>query len=219
MGSLFNLDAPIWSFMGKVADLVVINLLVVVCSLPIFTIGAAWTALYYVVMRMVRKEEGYIIKDFFRSFKENFKQATVIWLIFLAIIMIIVGDVYIYVMVPGQIPGVIMTIVGILGCVVMGTLIYVFPMLARYSNTIKNTIKNAFVLSIANIPFTLIFIALMISPVVLAVYVMELFPMLMVVGISLPAYLIGLMLVRIFRKLEPAQVVTESDNETEEMEL
>ena len=81
MGALFNLENPVWNFMGKVADLVILNLLALICSIPIVTIGASWTAMYYVTIKIVRKEEGYIIRDFFRSFKENFKQATIIWLL------------------------------------------------------------------------------------------------------------------------------------------
>jgi len=219
MGTLFSLDNPIWSFMGKIADLIVLNLLVLICSLPIFTIGASWTALYYVTIRMVRKEEGYVIKDFFRSFKENFKQATIIWLLILVVVAVFVGDVWIYNMIPTQIPQVIMTLVVVFGCVALGAVIYVFPLLARFDNTTKNMIKNAFILSIVKLPYTLLFILLMITPVLLAVFVLEILPVVIMVGVSLPAYLISVMLVRIFRKLEPVEPVLENNEEAEEIEI
>ena len=72
MGQIFNLDNPVWNFMNKVADLVILNFLVILFSLPVFTAGAAWTAMHFVTIRMVRKEERYVIKDFWRSFKQNF---------------------------------------------------------------------------------------------------------------------------------------------------
>lgn len=217
MGALFNLDNPVWNFMGKVADLVILNLLAIICSIPIFTIGASWTALYFVTIRMVRKEEGYVIKDFFRSFKENFKQATIIWLLVLVVAAVFVGDILIYKMMPDQIPQIIMVIVVVLGYLALGIVVFVFPLLSRFDNTTKNTIKNAFLLSIVNIPYTIIFIILMIIPIVLTVFVLEVFPIIVMIGISLPAYLTSMMLVRIFRKLEPAEAVLEED--TEEMEL
>lgn len=218
MGSLFNLDNPVWSFMGKVADLVILNILAFVCSIPVFTIGASWTAMYFVTIKIVRKEEGYVIRDFFRSFKENFKQATVIWLLVLVVAAIFAGDFLIYRMMPDQIPTFIMIVVAVLAYLLLGTTVYVFPVLSRFDNTIKNTIKNAFILSIANIPFTVLFIILLALPIVVALFVIELAPILILMGISLPAYLSSMMFVRIFRKVEPKQVQTGEETADEESE-
>lgn len=214
MGALFNLDNPVWNFMGKVADLVILNILAMVCSIPIFTIGASWTAMYFVTIRIVRKEEGYVIRDFFRSFKQNFKQATVIWLLVLAAVLVFIGDIVIYQMMPDQIPQIIMIVVAALGYLVLGTVVYVFPVLSRFDNTTKNTIKNAFLLSIVNIPYTIIFIILMVLPFILAVFVVEIAPILLLMGLSLPAFISSMMFVRIFRKIEPAK-----EEEAEEIEV
>lgn len=211
MGALFNLDNPVWSFMGRVADLVILNILAVICSIPIFTIGASWTAMYFVAIRIVRKEESYVIRDFFRSFKENFKQATIIWLLVLVVAAVFIGDIVIYRMMPDQIPQIIMIVVAALGFLALGTVVYVFPVLSRFHNTTKNTIKNAFLLSIVNIPFTLIFIVLLILPFVLAVFVIEVAPILILMGFSLPAYISSMMFVRIFRKVETAKEVKEAE--------
>lgn len=204
MGALFNLENPVWNFMGKVADLVILNLLALICSIPIVTIGASWTAMYYVTIKIVRKEEGYIIRDFFRSFKENFKQATIIWLLVILVAAVFVGDIVIYRMMPEQIPQLVMIGVMVLAFLVLGTVVYVFPILSRFHNTIKNTIKNAFLLSIVNIPFTVILIILLIVPFVLAVYVIEIAPIILLMGLSLPAFFSSMIFVRIFRKIEPA---------------
>lgn len=222
MGSLFNLENPFWNFMGKIADLIILNVLVIICSLPIFTIGASWTALYFVTIRMVRNEEGYLLKDFFRSFKENFKQATIIWLIVLAAAAIVLGDIWICNMMSGQIPTFVIVVVIALGFLLLGTVLYVFPLLSRFENTTKNTIKNAFVLSIINVPYTLVFIILVGIPSVLAVFVVELLPIVVMMGVSLPAFLMSFLLVHIFRKLESAQAdesVEENLEELEEKEL
>ena len=70
----FNLDSPLMKFLSRMTDILWLNILTVVCSIPIITAGASFTALHYVCLKMVRDEEGYITKTFFRSFKENLKQ-------------------------------------------------------------------------------------------------------------------------------------------------
>ena len=90
--NLFNYDNPVWRFIGKFWDVLVVNLLWIICSIPIVTIGASTTAMYYVTLRLVRDEDGYTIRSFFKSFKDNFKQATAIWLIFLAVGLILGFD-------------------------------------------------------------------------------------------------------------------------------
>ena len=79
----FNYDNPVWRFIGKLGDLVLLNLLWLVCCIPVFTAGAATTAVYYVTLKLVRDEDDSTIKSFFRSFIQNFKQATAIWLLIL----------------------------------------------------------------------------------------------------------------------------------------
>ena len=96
MGRFFNMDSPLFSFLNRVADLIILNLLTLVCCIPIFTVGAAMTGLNYVCLKMVRNEEGYIVRGFFKSFKQNFKQATIIWLIILLAIIVLAGDFYIF---------------------------------------------------------------------------------------------------------------------------
>lgn len=210
MGAIFNLDNPVWNFMGKVADLVILNLLAIVCSIPIFTIGASWTAMYFVTIRMVRKEESYIIKDFFRSFKENFKQATIIWLFALLAMGIFAGDVVIYRTIPDQIPKALMIAVLVLAYLVLGTIVYVFPLLSRYHNTTKGTIKNAFLVSVVNVPYTIIFVLLMSIPFIMAVFLIEMAPFVLMVGFSFPAYVASIFWVRMFRKFEPKEIVDDN---------
>lgn len=80
----FNYDNPVWRFIGKLGDLILLNILWIVCSIPVFTIGASTTAVYYVTLKLARDEGDSTIRSFFHSFKSNFRQATAIWLILLA---------------------------------------------------------------------------------------------------------------------------------------
>lgn len=211
MGQIFNLDNPVWNFMNKVADLVILNVLVMVFSLPVVTAGAAWTAMHFVTIRMARKEERYVIKDFWRSFKQNFKQATTIWLLALVAAFVFVGDVLIYKQIPDQIPMVLMIIVMVLAYLVLGTLLYAFPLLSRFYNTVAGTLKNAFLVSIVNIPYTFLFLLLAVLPFAVLYFVPELMPFVLLFGFSVPAYIASRSWVRILAKFEPKQEVEEEE--------
>ena len=89
MDRFFSMDNKFFTFMGKVADLCILNIVCLICCIPIVTAGASITAMFFVTMKMVKNEESYIIKSFFKSFRQNFKQATVINLIMLAVAAIL----------------------------------------------------------------------------------------------------------------------------------
>ncbi len=76
MDRIFNMDNKFFTFMGKAADLILLNIIFLICCLPVVTIGASVTAMYYVTLKMVRNEESYISRSFFQSFRQNFRQAT-----------------------------------------------------------------------------------------------------------------------------------------------
>ena len=79
----FNYDSPFWSFMSRVADLVILNLLWLLFCIPVFTIGASTAAMYRVTLNMVRGEGGGVVRSFWASFKLNFKQGVLLFLILL----------------------------------------------------------------------------------------------------------------------------------------
>ena len=82
---IFDLDSPLMNVLNKMADLMWLNILTLICCIPIITAGAAFTSMHYVALKIVRNEESYITRSFFKSFKTNFRQATLIWLMILLI--------------------------------------------------------------------------------------------------------------------------------------
>ena len=92
MRNFFNIDNPFFRFLSQMADLMILNFLFILCSLPFFTAGASLCALFYVLFKMRENEEGYIARSFFKAFKENFKKGTVIWLIMLLLGLIFRQD-------------------------------------------------------------------------------------------------------------------------------
>ena len=85
MAKLFDYNNPVWRFMGKLADLFFLTIVWAICSIPIATIGVTTSALYYVVLKMVKNHEEYIIRTFFRYMRDNFISSTVIWIVVLAL--------------------------------------------------------------------------------------------------------------------------------------
>ncbi|MGN0356148.1 MAG: YesL family protein, partial [Muricoprocola sp.] len=93
MNGFFNMDGPVWQALGRLADLVILNLLFIISCIPIVTIGAATTALYSITLKMARNEESYIVKGYWKAFKENFKQSTIMWLVMLVAGIILYMDI------------------------------------------------------------------------------------------------------------------------------
>ena len=154
----FSFDSDSWfmQLISRFSSLVVLNLVFFCTCIPIFTIGAALTALYDVVFRMDTEREGKTVSIYFRSFSANFKQSTTIWLLFLLFIAASCGNAVIFsnmAGLPGQILFVISVIILINLSLVLG---YVFPLLSQFDNTSRNTVKNALLLSTANLPRSLI---------------------------------------------------------------
>ena len=92
MKNLLNLDSPLMIFFSNLTDILILNVLCLLCCLPIVTIGPAITAMHYVTLKMARDEEGYVLKSFLKSFKENFKQSVIAWLGFLAVSIVFFVD-------------------------------------------------------------------------------------------------------------------------------
>ena len=211
MGKLFNTDGPIMSFLSTMADLVVLNVLTFICCIPIFTAGAAFTALHYVSLKIVREEEGYIIKDYFKSFKQNFKQATIVWLILLFFAGLLVGDYAIikYMDIPMSKP--VTVVLAVIGVVFLLTSVNIFPVLAKFENTVFGTIKNAALIGIGSLPITIMSLIGYALPVVGVVLLPAIVPIVLLLGISLPAYLSASFYSNVLKKFEPQEEI-EEDN-------
>ena len=170
MNKVFNFEGPVFTFLSRLADLFWLNILYILCCIPVVTAGAATTALYYVTLKMAKNEEGYITRSYFKSFKDNFVQATVIWLIVLAVGVIMFLDLRIVQsagITSDAVRNVVTVAVLVMAIVVSMTLVYLFPILAQFDNTVKNTIRNAFLISIRHLPYTLLLIVITVIPVAL----------------------------------------------------
>lgn len=161
--NFFSYDGPFFAVLNRVADIILLNLLWFFCSLPVVTIGASTTALMYVSMKIANGEDAYIVKKFFKSFKENFLQSTIIWLIMLVIGIVLVGNIF-YVLPQMNIPDSMYNILFSASClsslVYAMIFVYLFPLQAKLENKIRHTFKNALLLSFRHLPSTIALILL-----------------------------------------------------------
>ena len=199
---IFDLDGPLMSILNKIADMMILNILALICCLPIFTAGAAFTALHYVSLKIVRNEEGYIAKSFFKAFKENFKQATIIWLVLLAAILLLVADFWLIKEFELDLGYWFKVILGAVFVLVIFTATFVFAALARFSNTTLQTVKNALAMSVLQFPKTILMIVLYLIPIVAGVFFYQAIPFVLLFGISVPVWLSAMLYNKFFKGLE-----------------
>jgi len=158
---IFNIYNPFMRFLGKVLDLLILDILWLVCSLTIVTMGAATTALYHSCFKIIKDEEGSVFLMFFKAFKNNFKHATIIWLIFLVLGAFLAFDFAAAThlsnenMMSGSI---FFGIFALLAVVLALMLIYTFALLSRFSNTVKRTMTNALMLGISHLGRTVLMV-------------------------------------------------------------
>ena len=167
MNRFFNMDNKFFVFMGRVADLILLNILCILCCIPIVTAGASITALYYVTLKMARDEESYIIRSFFRSFKQNFKQATIINVIMLLTGAVLFIDLRIAKGGSGMLYKGLFTIFIAFAIIYALILLYIYPILAKFFNSIKNTFVNSFLMAIRHLPQTALMLVISASPILL----------------------------------------------------
>lgn len=191
--------------MGKVADLFLLNVVCLICCIPIITAGASLTALYYVTLKMVRNEEAYILRSFFKSFRQNFKQATIIHLIMMAAALLLYLDTNIVKNMAQPVSGILSMIFTIFSLIYAMILLYLYPLLAKFYNSIKNTFTNAVLMSVRHLPYTIIMLIISILPVFILFIPSFQIQMTMILlcilfGAAVIAYLNSYFFVKIFDK-------------------
>jgi len=210
----FDVDNPVMRFIMKIGNIWLLNILWLFCSLPVFTIGASTTALLYSSMKLV-KDEGYPVRNFFRSFRENFLQATAIFLIYAAAAALLVLDLmYWNRMDRSDMKPVWAVTVALLIPWCMSVL-YVFAVQAKFVHTVPETIRYAMVLSVRHLKETVLMLVVAVpvvwlnmTTIVLTNYVTLLF------GAGLIAYLFSFYYIRVFSHYIPGEIQDESGKES-----
>ncbi|MCR4618237.1 MAG: DUF624 domain-containing protein [Lachnospiraceae bacterium] len=200
---IFNPDSPFMTVLSRIADFMIINVFTLVLCVPIITSGAALTACYYTMLKIRRDEDSGIVKLYFKSFKENFKQAAVITLIVIALMGI---PAYILGVVNANFKDAVPTVARVLlaGAVLLVAFLFsmVFPVLSRFSNTIGGTIKAGIMVAVSNPPRSFLIIIMTVAPFYLLYNFPVILPVVLMFGISLPAFLSVCLYNKQFIKME-----------------
>ena len=173
----FDPDSPLMNGLSRMTDLVLLNLITLAACLPVFTAGASLTAMHFVLLKMVRGEEGYIVRDWVKSFKQNFRQATLIWLLFLAAGLMALLDIW-------------MAAYGKGGAALVLRVLLILVILIAYADFLW-----AF-------PRTLAMGAAGVLPLIIWIFFPSMAPLVLLFGASIPGIVSAYMYSPLFKRLE-----------------
>ncbi|MDB8806292.1 MULTISPECIES: YesL family protein [unclassified Romboutsia] len=205
MDNLFRYDGKFWETLDTITDIVVLNFLFIVFSIPVITIGASLTATYSVALKKVKGEDVHVTKEFIKRFKENFKISTVVWILMIVVGSVLLLDFYISNLISDKTLGVMLKLIStIVGIIFLFNFTYVFPIISKFNNTIKNTIVNSILISIQNLPYTIIMLTMNLLCIILMFSLVDYFGYIlffyMVIGFGITSYINSIFLNKIFYK-------------------
>lgn len=216
---MFKYDSRVMRFLGDATDYIILNILFIVFSLPVFTFGAANTARYYVAMKAARGHDVYVWKDFTNAFISNFKKATAVWLIvFLVDIVVAYNWFLIYANRNAGFSQIYVYVLLVVSVLILLVELMLFPFIARFDNTVFNTIKLSCGITLINI-FKMIFVLFLeVLPFLTSYRYMQWAFLIIPVGTAAVLYINGYLFANMFRKLENASEEGEDGNSVKQDE-
>ena len=223
---LFQIDGPMMRAFQKISDIIFLNMVFLLCCIPIVTIGPSVTAMYTVTLKMAAGVDYNVVKDFFRAFKSNFKQATAIWIILLAFALMIAW--FFNATRQSEIPYKVALYYAFLflSLLLLLTASYAFPLQSKFENRILSTVKNAVIMGLSHLPHSVSILLINAVPVV-SLFAGEFFlqwgiPLLLGCGFSTLALISSLIFNKIFAIYIPKETedvpLPEEMRKTEEMD-
>lgn len=221
MSNFFSMDSPLMRALNKVAELIWLNILFIVCCIPVFTLGAALSAMYSVTLKMTANEEGSISQCFFKAFRQNFKQATILWLILLGFGLVIILDFLVVPFMGGIIYEIAFWFLCVIGILYIMVFSFSFPLQSKFENTVKRTLMNALLLSFFHLFPTTIVVSLLTAIPGLIVYfvpslILMALPFVILILFSGIAFLNSKLLMPIFRRFIDMQERSDAQAEVTE---
>lgn len=178
MHTLFNPENKFWNFMGKVADVACMSILWLITSLPVITIGASTAAFYSFTLDAVQDEEGHVWQSYFSAFRQNFKKATILWLLQIILFVVMAINLYAawYFYLAKGIIGLVFLSLAFSGMLVLVcTGLYMYPIVVSYDFSIKKVIMDSFIMAVSNLHVTLSIILLDVAACICTYYISGLF--------------------------------------------
>lgn len=205
MSKLFDHDAPLMQVLILIGNLIVLNTLWLICCIPVITAGAATTAVYYTMYQFATDGSEAVFKPFFRTFKKEFKQSTLVWLALLVIGFVFLCDISFLASLPQF--GVLWIVLGILLLLYAVALTHIFAILGRFDTDIKTALKSCYLVAIMNFPRSLLVLLLSAAPVLIFIFmpyqVLNTLPLWVGLAFGMIFYLNAKLFLRSFEKVVP----------------
>ena len=217
MNTLFNPDNAFFSFMGKAFDMFIINLLWLVLCIPIVTIVPATTAMYYVIVKVIRRERSYAVKEFFRSFKRNFRQGSIYSILGVVAVFVMYIDFKYALQMAEEGNDMGSTYFGIflvVAILLSAVFAYLCPVLSRFEMKFWGLLKTSFYMATRHFPTTFVLLVLLVAVLLGCYLVVPGIFVLPVVGTLLASFLLE----RVFKQYMPAKEENKGENAEENHE-
>lgn len=203
MNKLFDSNNPVMRFLSRLVDLVILNVMTLLYSIPVITAGGAFTAMNYVLFHYVRGDETYTIRMFRKSFRMNFRQGIPEGILVLAVAVITAVDMWALHGSESRTATLLMIVITIIAIILFVTFVYVFALQSRYENKVSGTVLNAVRLAVGNLPRTAGMAVIWLIWILILVYLHNAASLaILTFGLSLPGYLCAMLYSRIFEDLE-----------------
>ena len=204
-------------FLSRVCDYLILNVVFILSCIPVFTVGAALSALYTVSFKMIRKEDGYVLQRYFKAFLANFKQGTILWLVCLVLFFFLQYDGLIIGSMGGGMGQILSILFYTIVLVLAAMFLYIWPILSYFVCTTKQVVKNALYMCLGHLPWT----ALLLLYFVLVWFIMTrstltlgiVVAVSMAGGFSLTAWITGKIFLKIFARYQTNTAQTREENE------
>jgi len=204
MWNLFKPGSVLSVVLNKLADLIVLNILWFIASIPVLTMGPATVALYSCLEQRRKNNDSNLFKMFWNAYRSNFKQSIILMVVLLLIVSMLAFDIIFLIKTSFQFDAVVKIAISIIIVLVLLSICYVFPLQARFLNSIAGTLKNAWIMSILHFPKSIFIALLNYFPLICLLFFTEYFirflGLFLALGISCIAYINNIILQKIFHK-------------------
>lgn len=223
MKNLFSLENPLVQLLSRACDLMITNVLFLICCIPVFTGGAAICGMMKVCQAIVTDDERGIWRLYWTGFKNSFKQATVVWLCVLVVAVSLFCYWLLFTNVfAGTLATVMLVLMIILAVIALGLVVYLFPLITRYENSLREHVRNAGILAITRILLTPFLIVFTVVPFILPFISLEAFMKTLIfwviIGFAFLCYMSNLMLRPIYKILESPSMQKDYKDPNEEVD-
>lgn len=208
MKNLLNLESPLMQLLTRIGDLILLNVMFLICCVPVITAGASLAALHKMAQEIVYDTDSSTFKGFFRAFRANFKQATLVWVVILVVIASLFCDYLLIITFFSGSESVkwMLGLLVVLAVLVSSALCYVIPLLTRYENNLRQHVSNAIILMFIKFPRTLGLLALTWLPLILLALDLNAFLQTLIfwvaIGFAFVVYMQTIILKPVFTELE-----------------